>query len=163
MVSTNGMIKKSKKEIEIELIYNKILKDIELLVGDGVTYLNDLEKIGHKLFGVKFKGVYPSNYIPKLTDLSPYAILNLDTSKQSGSHWIAIAKKKNKNDTLVFDSFGRNGKSIIKSLYYSGNGRIINSDLKDSEQTVNEDNCGAQSLAFLVVVEKFGWDNAKLI
>jgi NDP-sugar pyrophosphorylase family protein len=157
------MIKKSKKEIEIELIYNKILKDIELLVGNDVTYLSDLEKIGKKLFGVKFKGVYPSNHIPKLNDLSPYAILNLDTSQQSGSHWIAIAKNKNKNETLIFDSFGRNGRTIIKSLYYSGNGRIINSDLKDSEQTVDQDNCGAKSICFLVVVEKFGWDNAKLI
>jgi NDP-sugar pyrophosphorylase family protein len=154
---------KTKKEKHVELMYNKILKDIISLVGDDVTYLSELEKVGKKLFGVKFKGVFPSNHIPKLNDLSPYAILNLDTSKQSGSHWIAIAKHPHKNETLIYDGFARKGRTIIKSLYYSGNGRIIDSDLKDSEQTVSENSCGARAITFLMVLDKFGWDAAKLI
>jgi hypothetical protein len=155
---------KTKKEKQIELVYNKILKQIiEPLSGDGTTYLTELNGIGKKLFGVKFKGVFPSDKIPKLNDLSPYAILNLDTSKQPGSHWVAIAKSPHKNETLLYDSFARKGSKIIKSLSYSGNGRIINSDLKDAEQRVEETNCGARCLAYLVVVEKYGWENAKLI
>jgi hypothetical protein len=154
----------SKKEKQIELVYNKILKQIiEPLSGDGTTYLTELNGIGKKLFGVKFKGVFPSDKIPKLNDLSPYAILNLDTSKQPGSHWIAIAKYPDKNKTLLYDSFARKGSKIIKSLSYSGNGRIINSDLKDREQDVMETNCGARCLSYLVVVEKYGFDAAKLI
>jgi hypothetical protein len=157
---------KTKKEKEIELVYNKILKQIiEPLSGDETTYLTELNGIGKKLFGVKFKGVFPSDKIPKLNDLSPYAILNLDTSKQPGSHWVAIAKypTQSKPKTLLYDSFARKGSKIIKSLSYSGNGRIINSDLKDSEQDVMETNCGARCLAWLVVVEKYGFDAAALI
>ena len=155
---------KTKKEKQIELVYNKILKQIiEPLSGDGTTYLTELNGIGKKLFGVKFKGVFPSDKIPKLNDLSPYAILNLDTSKQPGSHWVAIAKHPHKDETLLYDSFARKGSKIIKSLAYSGNGRIVDSDLKDSEQDVMETNCGARCLAWLVVVEKYGWDAAALI
>ena len=53
-------------------------KKVYPLIGDKTTYLSELLRIGKKLFGVKFKGVFPSDKIPKLNDLSPYAILNLD-------------------------------------------------------------------------------------
>ena len=149
---------KTKKEKHIENLYNQILRHIMVLIGDTTTYLSELNGIGKK-----FKGVYPSDKIPKLNDLSPYAILNLDTSKQPGSHWVAIAKNPHKDETLIYDSFARKGSKIIKSLAYSGNGRIINSDLKDAEQDIMETNCGARCLAYLVVVEKYGWDAAKLI
>lgn len=125
--------------------------------------MSELHGIGKKLFGVKFKGVFPSDRIPKLNDLSPYAILNLDTSEEPGSHWVAIAKHPNKDKTLLYDSFARKGSKIIKSLEYSGNGRIIDSDLKDKEQKIEETNCGGRCLAYLVVVEKYGWDAAALI
>ena len=154
---------KTKKEKHIENLYNQILKQIVVLIGDTTTYLSELNGIGRKLFGVKYKGTFPSDKIPKLNDLSLYAILNLDTSKQPGSHWVAIAKNPHKDETLIYDSFARKGSKIIKSLAYSGNGRIINSDLKDSEQDIMETNCGARCLAYLVVVEKYGWDAAKLI
>jgi hypothetical protein len=38
---------KTKKEKHVELMYNKILKEIiEPLVGDDVTYLSDLNRVG---------------------------------------------------------------------------------------------------------------------
>ena len=80
------------REAAAERIYNQILhKKIEPMVGKYSTYLSDLTKAGNRIFGVKFRGVFPSDRIPRLNDLTPYAILNLDNSKQSGSHWIAIA------------------------------------------------------------------------
>ena len=161
---------KTQKEKDIENVYDNILKQIiEPLSGDKTTYLSELNGIGKKLFGVKFKGVFPSDKIPKLNDLSPYAILNLDTTKQPGSHWVSIAKhppvrgKPRTDETLLYDSFARKGSKIIKSLAYSGNGRIVDNDLKDAEQRLEETNCGARCLAWLVVVEKYGWDLAKLI
>jgi NDP-sugar pyrophosphorylase family protein len=155
---------KSQKEKGVENAYTNILKQVvEPLSGDKTTYLTELNGVGKKLFGVKYKGTFPSDKIPRLNDLSPYAILNLDKSTESGSHWVAIAKHPNKNETLLYDSFARRGTKIIPSLTYSGNGRIIDSDLKDREQEIVETNCGARCLAYLVVVEKYGWDAAKLI
>ena len=77
---------KKQKEKDAELLYNKILKDVERLTGDKTTYLEQLNGVGKKLLGVKFKGVFPSDKIPKLNDLSPYCILNLDKYTESGSH-----------------------------------------------------------------------------
>ena len=149
------------KEKYCNILYNKILQDvIKPISGDKTTYMNELLGIGKKLLGVKFKGVYASDKIPKLNDLSPYAILNLDTSKEAGSHWVAIAKHG--NNTYLYDSFGRNDTRIIPNLQFSGNGRIINTD-NDVEQKIEETNCGARSLAWLLFFDKFGSKCALLI
>ena len=156
---------KQRKQKNVEYIYKKVLKEIiEPQTGDKSTYLNQLNGIGHKLLGCKFKGVYPSDKIPKLNDLAPYAILNLDTSKEPGSHWIAIAKHPHENRTIMYDSFGRSDKKIIPDLQKSHNGRIYDAraDVK-IEQNILEANCGARSLAFLVVYDKWGEEVAKLI
>lgn len=151
----------SKKEKIANLIYNKVLKEVIYpLTGKKTTYLTELNGIGRKILGVKFKGVFPADKIPKLNDLSPYAILNLDTSKEPGSHWIAIAKIG--NDTYVYDSFGRSNIKIIKNLAFSGNGRIIDAD-RDTEQDLLETDCGARSIAWLVFLDKWGIEYAKLI
>tara|TARA_R110002126_G_scaffold215359_1_gene361505 strand:+ start:42 stop:512 length:471 start_codon:yes stop_codon:yes gene_type:complete len=146
-----------------EQIYNRILKKvIQPILGDGTTYSTDLLKVCRRFLGVKFKGVFPSDKIPKLNDLSPYAILNLDNSNQSGSHWIAVAKIPNHNSIMCYDSFGRRNIKIIPSLQYSGNGRIIDTD-RDSEQKITQLNCGERSISFLILFDKFGADLAKLI
>ena len=51
----------SKKEKRAEAIYNSILKNIIYkLTGSKTTYLSQLEGNGKQLFGVHFKGVFPS-------------------------------------------------------------------------------------------------------
>lgn len=148
-------------EKKAHIIYNKILKDIVVpIIGNKTTYMSDLQKAGKMMFGVKFKGVYPSDKIPKLNELSSYAILNLDKSYEPGSHWIAIAKKGNR--TYVYDSFGRTHTKIIPNLKYSGNGRLINTD-RDAEQQIQQTDCGARSLAWLLLFHKWGVKYAKLI
>ena len=67
-----------KKEKTANKLYNVYLKHIYQLIGDKTTYLNQIQGAGKKLLGVKFKGVFPSDKIPKLNDLAPYCILNLD-------------------------------------------------------------------------------------
>ena len=66
------MLKRSeKREKYCNLIYTTILKDIITpIAGNNTTYLSELLEIGKKLLGDKFKGVYPSNKIPKLNELS---------------------------------------------------------------------------------------------
>jgi hypothetical protein len=64
---------------KIDKIYLKILHDVvEPKTGSEETYGDDLNKIGKKLLGTKFRGVFPSDRIPILNDITPYAILNLD-------------------------------------------------------------------------------------
>ena len=154
---------KHTKEDLADKLYNQKLKEIEKYhTGDKTTYLGELNGVGKKLLGVKFKGVFPSDKIPKLNDLSPYCILNLDTSKEPGSHWIALAKNHKADHTMVYDSFGRHNHAIIPKLRYSGNGRVIDAD-RDIEQKVLQTNCGARSLAWLCIYDKWGEDVARLI
>lgn len=141
--------------------YDAILRSVKKLVGGKTTYLQQLAKAGTKLFGAKFHGVYPSDKIPKLSNRTPYAILNLDKSYQTGSHWIAIATSN--NNIIVYDSFGRSNKNIIPALGRGFiNGRVIDTD-RDVEQDIMATDCGARSLAWLVFFDKYGAKNALLI
>lgn len=154
---------KSEAEEQAMELYDKYLNDVYKLIGDKTsTYLGELNGAGRKLLKCKFKGVYSSDKIPKLNDLSPYCILNLDNSKQSGSHWIAVAKVLHKNECIVYDSFGRDYKDIIPNLDLSGNGRMINTD-RDPEQRVVQTDCGQRSLGWLLLLDKHGYKMAKLI
>jgi len=139
----------------IEKVYLNNLKDIQnnYTKNDRVTYLDQLYKIGRKMFGNKFHGVFPSDKIPKLNNIKRYCILNLDKSNEPGSHWVGLAKLKN-GQTIFYDSFGRCHTKIIPDLNLSGNGRIVNSE-KDREQKIKEENCGQRCLAFLAVVDKY--------
>jgi len=160
-LKTNTPASSNKKEQYCNLIYNKLLNDVvKKISNDQTTYLTEILGVGKKLLGVKFKGVYPSDKIPKLNDLSPYAILNLDTSKEKGSHWVSIAKYG--NNTYFYDSFGRVNTQIIPNLQFSGNGKIINTE-KDAEQKIFEVDCGARSLAWLLLFDKWGPECAMLI
>ena len=153
---------KSKEEKKAEQYYQKVLKYVENnKTGKNTTYSNELEKVCRELFGVKFKGVFASDKIPRLTSLAPYCILNLDKSGESGSHWVALAKCK--DGAMLYDSFGRDDTVIIKNLRFSGNGKIIDSDKKDVEQKIKEKNCGARCIAWLLVFNDLGEEYAQLI
>ena len=143
-------------ERKAEDLYNTYLKrTVYPLLGKKTTYLTQLKGAGHKLFGVKFKGVYPADRVPKLNDLAPYCILNLDKSGEPGSHWVSLAKLPNSDKCVVYDSFGRNYKKIMPSLNLTGNGRIINTD-PDAEQRTSQTDCGARCMAWLMVLDKHG-------
>ena len=70
-------------------------------------------------------------------------IINLDTSKQPGSHWVALYQYKNK--TYMFDSFDRKISSFKK----------VEID-KAVTQKPKELDCGQRSVAFLALVESIG-------
>lgn len=141
-----------------EKLYHNVLKTMEKLVGNKTTYDIDLKKTGKKLFGKRFVGVFPSDKIPKLKK-NHMIIANLDTSIEPGSHWVGIVKDK-KNITWVYDSYGRNIHKILPKL--SGMVKLKSTE-RDIEQKVEEDNCGARSLAFLYVFDKHGIKYAKYI
>lgn len=148
------------KEEEAEAIYNKLLTHItHKLLGNNTTFMGELNNIGNRLFKKKYIGTFASDRIPVLKN-NEMVILNLDKTGQSGSHWIAV-KKIGKN-AYVYDSFGRKSYKIIPSIFNSGNGNIIDTDY-DAEQNINENDCGARSMAFLILITYFGVDYAMLI
>ena len=141
--------------------YNILLNNIEEKLGTETTFSTELDILGKRLLGRKFRGVYPSDCIPKLNYKKRYCILNLDNSIESGSHWIALAKINNK-ESIIYDSFGRGYTQIIPKLKYSGNGRIIDTD-DDAEQAIYENNCGQRCLAWLLYLKNYGSDKAASI
>lgn len=152
---------KIKKQVESE--YKLYLKKIEdMMASNDTTYLSQLEKAGKQLFGVSFRGVFPSDKIPALNDLAPYCILNLDRSDEPGSHWVALCKIENRNESIFYDSFGRCHTEIMKNLKFSGNGRIKNTE-NDAEQKVLQNNCGQRCLAFIKMFHDYGPEVALMI
>ena len=143
-----------------EELYLKYLKNIKKIVGNKTTYSDQLHKVGKQLFGSKFLGVYTSDKIPNKIKRGHMAIINLDNSSETGSHWIGVCKDK-KDNIWVYDSFGRSTHKIIPSIY--GKGRRIKTTERDAEQHINESNCGARCLAFLQVFHNHGSKYAKYI
>ena len=69
---------------------------------------------------------------------------------------------KDNRSVYFYDSFARNVKKILPSIFSVYN-RVIESDRSDKEQRDEEENCGARSMAFLYIVDKYGIDKALLI
>ena len=131
-------------------IYNEILKEVIYpLLGKDSTYSTELFKIGKLFFKNRFIGVYPSDQIHELKNMQ-CEIINLDNSRQEGSHWIALARMNNKY--YFYDSFGRKHSKILKSLKIKN---IINTE-EDAEQHILSEDCGARCMAWLCVF--FYWN-----
>ena len=140
-------------------IYKANLKIVERKVGVNTTWQSDLDKLGRRMFGSKFVGVFPSDIIPKLSN-GCYCILNVDKSNEPGSHWVALVKRGHR--LIFYDSFGRSGKKLIPSLLKSHNGRLVDTD-SDAEQKILESNCGARCIAWLMLYDEYGLGAACLI
>ena len=68
-------------------IYNTILKRVVYpVLGKNITFGSDLNNFSKGLFGSKFKDVFMRDRIPNLSKSVPYAIINLDSTNQRGSH-----------------------------------------------------------------------------
>lgn len=117
------------------------------MLGSEETNGEELDECGRALFGDSWKGVFASDQ--NWPRHRGYAIVNLDTRSQPGSHWIAVG------DGLVYDSFGR--PNILK-----GSGDLPQAD-HDAEQEDEEDNCGPRCLAWLLVHQDHGSALAALI
>ena len=73
---------------------------------DNLTALTnyDIIKIADELKIKDFRGVFMRDILPsKINDIE-CGILNLDVSKNNGSHWVCYYKNKDKS--YCFDSFG---------------------------------------------------------
>lgn len=152
------MVKKKRQSLA-DKYYNEILKIMHSRLGNDSTYSDELLRTGLMYLGRKFKGVFPSDKIPRLTSLQPYAIINLDNSKQPGSHWVGVAYDSQSDNVIVYDSFGRHTRKILPSISGVYGGKVVDTE-SDQEQRLKEDNCGQRALAWLILFDKLGPDTA---
>jgi hypothetical protein len=109
----------------------------------------DLEKMGKKLLGKYFLGVFSSDIYPKnfVKKKKFFIIFNLSKHFQAGSHFIAIAKNKNK--IIYFDPLGHKCMNIgiLKFLLKNKIKVLFNHTKIQSDYSVF---CGYFCLAFLL-------------
>ena len=160
MNKKDSSLKKTEKEKAVEEYYNTVLKTIIFpLLGKTTTMASQLDTVGKRLFKNKWSGVYASDTIPVLSVSRCYCIANLDSSNQSGSHWVAIVYFNGKYH--VYDSFGRSTKIILKSFFLKNKGKILDSD-DDREQGFSQTSCGQRSVCWIYAFHEIG-DLALLI
>ena len=127
--------------------YTKVVK----LIGHyNTTHNVELDRIGKKLIGKKFIGVFASDAYPKFDGSESYCIVNLSKTNTNGTHWVARMCKR--NTILWYDSFARKISSLIPTS------RGVDTSLAPSsmDQEVEQMDCGQRSLAALYVGFKMG-------
>ncbi len=169
------MEEKQIEKLEAESIYSLVLQEIIYpLVGKRITFGRDLTRAGLKLFGKNYMGTFASDQIPdslgkdvnanNVSGNSPlYLITNLDDSNEPGSHWVALAFDAGTKKIWVYDSFGRKTGDILPQLAKQFGKNNLRMAEDDSEQHLSEDDCGARSLAFLYVFDRYGSNVARFI
>lgn len=99
-----------------------------------------------------FRGVFMRDELPKHPHKKECGIVNLDSSKNPGSHWVAYAKYN--NHVEYFDSYG-NLKPPKELIQYVGSEMYYN---YENIQRDHPYNCGHLCLKFL---NKF-WHDKKI-
>jgi hypothetical protein len=130
------------------------------ILGKGVTTDRQLNKVGKKLFGEQWLGVYPSDIKPhqlmKHVKQGPnYGIINVDGKNDPGSHWLSIYWNAPDDKWIIWDSFARKSKRLIPAFIKTIGYRYIDLNEK-SDQKSSQDDCGARSMAVLLYIKKHG-------
>ena len=125
---------------QVQHLYEYTLNEVQKDMGTGIT--SDEQLNDYCRFLQNFRGTHAFDKIPKLKNMQS-CIANLDTSNQSGSHWIAFYRFKNK--TYVFDSFDRKISHFKK----------VEID-KPVMQKPKENDCGQRCISFLALIESIG-------
>ena len=148
-------------EEQAEKVFNDNLKIAHDILGKSVTLTSQLDKAGKTFFKNRYIGTFAADEIPDnfiCDDNYQYMIVNNETRDHGGEHWVAVA---NTSGVLhVFDSFGRPTKDLIPSLYAMGT--VKDSDY-DKDQKETQEDCGSRCIAWLMLFDKYGAENALLI
>jgi hypothetical protein len=151
----------SEKQVLRKFKTNK-KKMIEIL-GVKSTLDSDLTDLGKKLFDSMYLGTFSQDNLPwsKIKKKnSIYAIINTDTSKGPGVHWVALAITP--KTIYIWDSYGRNAERLLPKLTKQIKGKKIKireAD-PDKDQSDSSEICGALCLAWLSCVKQLGIRNS---
>ena len=143
-------------------LYDQILNLLRAKYGTQEQWSSDIDTIMRSLFGNKACKTVPFDlYEPNKNN--SYCVINTDSSKQKGAHWVSIYKKN--NNLYVYDSFGRKTSNILKKFYKKMKvlGYKIIESKNDPEQKTSQKDCGLRCISFLLVVKFKGIDEALTI
>jgi hypothetical protein len=144
---------KSEEDKEINDYFLLCKKELIRILGDKVTTGRDLDNVASQIFKKKWKGVYSWDKLP----LEPgYYIVNLDHSRDPGSHWVAIGQTP--GSVFIWDSFGRCLNTIMPKLIKKiiNQGKTVWESDSDKEQFGSSEICGPLSIAALMCMKHFG-------
>jgi len=136
--------------------FNKEVLKIRKMVGKGVTFGDELDKIARKKFPKLYFGIFSQDTIPQKLPTKCYFIVNVDFRSQSGSHWLGCYKSGSK--VWVFDTFARPSKKLVPFLHKQFTNKkvvVIDTDSK-KDQKPSQDDCGARVISFFSMIKKFG-------
>jgi hypothetical protein len=117
----------------------------------GLTNIQ-LEKLGKKILGSSFLGVYPSDSMPKITNIKNNSIIfNLSKHTEPGTHYVAVFL--NNNAIFYFDSYGK----PLTNPHIKKNLRKINIPIFYQKRSIQHKDsifCGLYALAYLKSTQK---------
>ena len=90
--------------------------------------------LSNKVTKYSFIGVFSSDTLPSYAQTG-YYVVNLDTSQQPGSHWIAIKISKSKCKNEYFDSYGLGPPTVRFKRFMKYNYIYISKRLQHSLST----------------------------
>ena len=152
------MKSKGEGELEIEKIFRKLVKKYNKILGSKGTWSDVLDKLGRKLYGKKFCGVYDQATLPwaKIKrSKCLYGIFNNDYS-DNGEHWLSFVVKG--KQVYIWDSFGRSIDDIVPELQRQLRGQRIRYRMsdRDSNQKDSQKDCGSRCFSFLECTDTYG-------
>ena len=111
----------------------------------GLTNI-ELESYAKKLGINNFRGVFMRDTLPQRPFHQECGIVNLNTSKEAGSHWVCYTKDDKKNTRIYFDSFGQitpiEIQKYLKTRKEFESGKAVIQRNTDIVQHVNTHVCG---------------------
>lgn len=105
----------------------------------------DIEACVKELGIASFRGVFMRDQLPKKSKLHESGIVNLDISKNPGTHWVAYVKRG--HIVHYYDSFGVTSAPPELIRYWGKNCTILGNTTQ--EQSIDQVICGHLCLKFI--------------
>lgn len=141
---------------EFNQIKNKLIREF----GRDAMYEDEVTEVARRYLGNKYLGTFPVDKVP----IKPGSmIVNVDKHYQPGSHWASVYITT--RTIYVYDSFARKSKKLLKMLHDKGKKlgyKVVDVNEK-ADQKGGSMVCGMISLAWLVMVDKYGIRTASKI
>lgn len=137
--------------------YARAVARVEADVGNQTTDDRQLYAEGRRLLGRGFMGVYPSDALPPISPgrRARFLVANVDRHDQPGSHWLGVYTRG--KSAYVYDSFGRSIHRLVPRIvdHLEAAGFTVRAAAPNRpEQSKHETDCGARSIAWLVLAKK---------
>ena len=140
--------------LHARLAYDQLLRMVvEPMLGDQTTNDHQLIEAGEKLLGPNFAGVFGCDNLPRLTRPLTYLVANTDPHDGPGTHWVAMCIEH--GVLFFYDSFGRPAATLMPTVveYATANRLMLVGSRNSPEQAKEQKDCGARSIAWLMLAK----------